>query len=118
MPRKCARCRCGCSPLRSGEEARSGEPRMDGGAGGRCMRDAVASGTANPWAQMTDDLEAGGEVLENLGDVFAELLQSTATGRTALSLREVGVDLTRQMVGQRPSLPGSRRTIQHSRLRR
>src|SRR5258708_556820 len=100
------------------QQAWSGEPPIDGAAGCRCLHDAVASGTAHPWAHMTDDLEAGGEVLEHLGDVSAEFLKSPATGRTALFLREVRVDLTRQMVGQRPSLPGSRRTIQHSRLRR
>src|SRR6267378_3851314 len=80
---------------------------INGTAGCRCLHDAVASGTAHPGAYMTNDLEACWKVLEHLGDIFAELLQSAAAVGTALFLRKVRVDFTRQMVGQRPSLPGS-----------
>src|SRR5260370_9318745 len=98
------------------QQAWSGEPPIDGAAGCRCLHDAVASGTAHPWAHMTDDLEAGREVLEHLGDVFAELLQSTATGRTALFLREVrgtsrgrwsGSDRRFLEAGERSNIAGS-----------
>src|ERR1700674_3572940 len=95
------------------QQAWSGEPPIDGAAGCRCLHDAVASGTAHPWAHMTNDLEACWTVLEHLGDIFAELLQSAAAVGTALFTGEMGVDFTRQMVGQRASLPGSRRTIRH-----
>src|SRR5260370_13327563 len=100
------------------EQTWASQASINGPAGCRCLHDAVASGTAHPGAYMTNDLEACWKVLEHLGDIFAELLQSAAAVGTGLFTGEMGVDFTRQMVGQRAPLPGSRRTIQHSRLRR
>src|SRR5258708_8570621 len=87
------------------QQAWSGEPPIDGAAGCRCLHDAVASGTAHPRAHMTDNLEAGREVLEHLGDIFTELLHSAAALRTALFTGDTSADFPSQISGHPPPLP-------------
>src|ERR1700679_1755903 len=93
------------------QQARSGESTLDRPGGRGCLHDPVASGAAEPGTHMADNLEAGGQILKHLGDVFAELLQSAATGRATVFSGKMGMHLARQMVGQRPPLPRSGSTL-------
>src|SRR5260370_26464727 len=81
------------------EQTWASQASINGTAGCRCLHDAVASGTAHPGAYMTNYLEACWKVLEHLGGIFAELLQSAAAVGTALFTGEMGVDFTRQWSG-------------------
>jgi hypothetical protein len=56
---------------------------------------------------MTNDLEAIGDVLQLLGDIFAELAQVAAAVGTAVALKSVSDNLAWQMFGKRPA-SGSR----------
>ena len=47
---------------------------------------------------MADDLEAGGNVLQHLGDIFAELGERAATLRADLLCGRVRFDLPRKML--------------------
>ena len=56
---------------------------------------------------MANDLEAVGDVLQLLGDIFAELAQLAAAIGTAVAVRKMRDELAREMLGQRLA-PGSR----------
>lgn len=93
------------------QQPRSGESTLDRPGRRGCLHDPVTSSTAEPGTHMTDYLEAGWQVLEHLGDVFAQLLQSAATGRATVFSGKVGMHFARQMVGQRPPLPRNGSTL-------
>jgi hypothetical protein len=48
---------------------------------------------------MANDLEAGGQVLQHLGDIFAKLLQLALADRTALFRRKMGMNFARKVFG-------------------
>ena len=50
---------------------------------------------------MTDNLEAGANVLQHLGDVFAQLAQTAAAVWTGLMAGHMRMDFARKMRGQR-----------------
>jgi hypothetical protein len=56
---------------------------------------------------VANDLEAVGDVLQLLGDIFAELAQLAAAVGAAVTVKNVADNLPRQMLGQRLA-PGSR----------
>src|SRR5260370_34791057 len=78
------------------EQTWASQASINGTAGGRCLHDAVASGTAHPGAYMTNDLEACRKVLEHLGAIFAELLQGAAAVGTAPVPGETAAAFTRR----------------------
>jgi hypothetical protein len=48
---------------------------------------------------MAHDLEAGGQVLQHLGDIFPELLQLALADRTALFRGKMLMNFARQVFG-------------------
>ena len=58
-----------------GQQSRSGEAALDRTARRRRLHDAIATRAAELRANMADHLETGRNILHNLGDIFAELLQ-------------------------------------------
>jgi len=85
----------------------------------RCRRlhDAVTFCATHPGSDMADDLKAGRQILQHLGDIFPELLEPALADRTTLFQRKVSINFARKMVGQNPFLPGSRTTIRGRSLR-
>jgi hypothetical protein len=90
-----------------GEKARAGHAAGDGSRRCRRLHDAIACCATHPWTDMANDLEAGGQVLQHLGDIFAKLLELALADRAALLLRKVLMHFARQVFGKSPFLPGS-----------
>lgn len=86
------------------EQTWAGKPPFDRAGGRGRLHDPVVSRTAEPGAHMADDLEAGWQVLQHLGDILAQRLQHAAAGGTVLLGGMMGMDFTRQMLGQWPAL--------------
>ena len=83
------------------EQARSRKPAIYGPRRGRCLYDPVAGVAAQLRSNMTKHLEAGANVLQHLGDIFAEFAQSAAAVGTRFMTGHVGMDLARKMFRQR-----------------
>ena len=95
-----------------GQQPETGQATIDGAAGRRSLHDLVASRAAQLRTHVADDLEAGRNILKNLGDIFAELAQLTAAFRAGLFRRLVCPGLARQMIGERVALGAAADEIQ------
>ena len=83
-----------------GQECRPGEAPGDGPAGHLGLGDVIAAGAGELGAHMADHLEAGGDVLEHLRDLFAQGLEgATAAGATGVG-RQVFDGFPGQIVGK------------------
>ena len=83
------------------QQSRPGQAALNRAARRRRLHDHIATRAAQLGTHVADHLEAGRHVLQNLGDIFAELLQRAAALRAGLLLWLMGLDLARQMLGQR-----------------
>jgi len=83
------------------EQSWSGESPVDGTRGRGSLHDPVAGVAAQLRPHMPDHLEAGANILQHLGYIFAELPQPAAAVGTRFVAGRMGVDLARKMLGQR-----------------
>ena len=83
------------------EQARSSKSAIYGPRWGRCLYDPVASIAAKLRPNMTKHLEAGANVLQHLGYIFAELAQPAAAVGTRFMTRHMSMDFARKVFGQR-----------------
>ncbi len=86
-----------------GQQSRARQATRYGSARGFGLDDRIAGGAGALGTYDTDHLERGRDVLEDLGDVFTQRLERTATGRARVHFRGMGLRLTRQVVRQRAS---------------
>ena len=82
------------------EQARAGDAAIDGPRRGFGLNDFFAAAAAQLGAHMAHDLEARWNILQHLGDVFAELAQLAALGAGVRS-RRVSMYFARQVLRQR-----------------
>jgi hypothetical protein len=66
------------------------------------LDDAVASGTSQLRANLTDHFDSLGHILQDFRDIFPQLFQFPATVRACFLGRRVGLHFAPQMRGQRP----------------
>src|SRR6266567_912667 len=83
-----------------GEQSWTGQAAIDGTTRCRRLHYLVVSRAAQLRTHVADHLEAGRNPFQNLGDIFAELLQRAAALRAGWFRRCVGPDLARQMLGK------------------
>ncbi len=81
----------------------SGKPSVDGPRRCRRMHDPVAGIAAQLRAHMAKHLEARPNILQHLGNIFAQLAEPAAAVGTRIVPRHVRVNLTRKMLGQGPA---------------
>ncbi len=86
-----------------GQKTGSGKAAIDGPGRRRSLHDPVAGIATQLRPHVPDHLEAGTDVLQHLGDIFAELAQSTAAVGASRMIGQMGVDLARKMLRQRPA---------------
>jgi hypothetical protein len=82
------------------QPARPGQPLGDGLARRRHLDDPVAPAAGALRAHMTDDPEAGGDILQEFRHVFTERLKRAAAVRTGRRVRCMDVGLPRQVIGE------------------
>lgn len=85
------------------QEPRPGQTPSDRTAGRCRLYDLVTPRARQLRPHLLDDLEMGGNVLQNLRDICAQLLQRAATVRAGGFLGQDRPLLARQMSGQRPA---------------
>ena len=83
------------------EQSRPGQAALDWTARRRGLHNRVAAAAAQLGTHMADDHEAGRNVVEYFGDIFAQLAQRAATLRAGLLLQAHAVlVLARKMFGK------------------
>src|SRR5450631_2323872 len=83
-----------------GQKARSGKATLDRTGWRGCFHDAVTTAASELRPHVANDLEAIGDVLQLLGDIFAELAQMTAAIRTAVGVRKMRDNFTGERFGK------------------
>src|SRR6266568_6136246 len=83
-----------------GQQSRTRDASINRSRRRRSLHDNVASSAAQLGPHMANHLEVGGDVLEQFGNIFAELRQRATTLRTAWSSGRVSLGLTWQMIRQ------------------
>jgi hypothetical protein len=83
-----------------GQQTRAGESAVDRPRRCRGLHDPVAGIAAQLGPHMADDLEAGPDILQHLGHIFAQFPQTATAVRTGVVAGHVGMDFARKMLGQ------------------
>src|SRR5260370_12523210 len=84
-----------------GQQPRSGKATLDRARWRRSLDHAFTPVACELRPHMADDLEAIRDVLQLLGDIFAELAQPAATVGTPVTMKSVADNLAEEMLGQR-----------------
>ena len=82
------------------QQSGSGEPAINGPRRCRRLHDPVTGIAAQLRTHMAQHLEAGPDVLQHLGYVFAQLAEPAAAVGAGLMTRHMGVNFARKMLWQ------------------
>jgi hypothetical protein len=83
------------------QQAGTGQAARDRSIRCRRLHDLIAARTGQLGAYLADDLERGRNILQELGDVFTQRLECTATSRAGGLFRGVRLGLAREVHRQR-----------------
>src|SRR5450631_3417811 len=84
-----------------GQQSRSGKATLDRAGWRRRFNHALTTAAGELRPHVTNHLEAIRDVLQLLGDIFAELAQLAAAVGTRVTVKSVSDNLAWQMFGQR-----------------
>jgi hypothetical protein len=86
--------------LHVGQQSRSGKATLDGTRWRRSLDHAFTSAAGELGPHVANHLEAIGDVLKLLGNIFAELAQLAAAIGARVTMKSVADNFARQMLGQ------------------